>query len=85
MNETEVRALLQEHRHHKIESYLKQQKAVRAAELATLLNVSIDTVRRDLEALEKKGFLKRVHGGAILKQNNDNVLTNFLTNEKSII
>ena len=83
MNETEVRTLLQEHRHHKIESYLKQQKAVKASELATLLNVSIDTVRRDLEVLEKKGFLKRVHGGAILKQKKDNVL-NKIFNEREV-
>lgn len=66
--------MLQEHRHHKIESFLKQKKAAKAAELATLLGVSIDTVRRDLEVLEKNGVLKRVHGGAILKQNANDVL-----------
>lgn len=74
--------MLQEHRHQKIESFLKQQKSVKATELTSLLNVSIDTVRRDLEALEKKGTIKRVHGGAILKQNN-NVL-NKLFNEREI-
>ena len=73
--------MLQEHRHQKIESFLKQHKAVKAAELASLLNVSIDTVRRDLETLEKKGTIKRVHGGAILKQSNTNVL-NKLFNER---
>ena len=83
MNEREVRALLQEQRHQKIESFLKQQKAVKASELATLLDVSIDTVRRDLEVLEKKGIVKRVHGGAILKQNKDNVL-NKLFNEREV-
>ena len=75
--------MLQEHRHHKIESFLKQKKAAKAAELATLLNVSIDTVRRDLEVLEKNGILKRVHGGAILQQNNQNVL-NKLFNEREV-
>ncbi|USK68645.1 DeoR/GlpR family DNA-binding transcription regulator [Peribacillus asahii] len=75
--------MLQEHRHQKIESFLKQHKAVKAAELASLLNVSIDTVRRDLETLEKKGTVKRVHGGAILKQNNNNVL-NKLFNEREV-
>lgn len=75
--------MLQEYRHHKIESFLKQKKAAKAAELATLLNVSIDTVRRDLEVLEKSGILKRVHGGAILKQNNENVL-NKLFNEREV-
>ena len=75
--------MFQEHRHQKIESFLKQQKAVKAAELASLLNVSIDTVRRDLEALEKKGTIKRVHGGAILKQSDTNVL-NKLFNEREV-
>ena len=76
-------ALLQEQRHQMIESFLKQQKAVKASELATLLDVSIDTVRRDLEVLEKKGLFKRVHGGAVLIQNNDNVL-NKLFNEREV-
>jgi DeoR/GlpR family transcriptional regulator of sugar metabolism len=57
-----------------IKSFLKKQKAVKASELATLLDVSIDTVRRDLEVLEKTGMVKRVHGGAVLIQNTDNVL-----------
>ena len=45
--------MLQEQRHQMIESFLKQQKAVKASELATLLDVSIDTVRRDLEVLRE--------------------------------
>ncbi|MDR7079913.1 DeoR/GlpR family transcriptional regulator of sugar metabolism [Neobacillus niacini] len=73
--------MLQEQRHQMIGSFLKQQKAVKASELATLLDVSIDTVRRDLEVLEKQGIVKRVHGGAILIKNNDNVL-NKLFNER---
>lgn len=36
-------------------------------ELKGLLNVSIDTVRRDLEHLEKLDKLQRVHGGAVAK------------------
>ena len=75
--------MLQEQRHQMIKSFLKQQKAVKASELATLLDVSIDTVRRDLEVLEKKGMVKRVHGGAVLIQNNDNVL-NKLFNEREV-
>ena len=47
------------------------------------MDVSIDTVRRDLEVLEKKGIVKRVHGGAVLIQNNDNVL-NKLFNEREV-
>lgn len=75
--------MLQEQRHEMIESFLKQQKAVKASELTTLLDVSIDTVRRDLEILEKKGILKRVHGGAVSIGNNDNVV-NMLFNEREV-
>ncbi len=75
--------MLQEQRHEMIESYLKQQKAVKASELAALLDVSIDTVRRDLEVLEKKGALKRVHGGAVSIQNTHNAL-NKLFNEREV-
>jgi len=38
---------------------------VNAAELARLLDVSMETIRRDLDVLEKEGYLKRVHGGAV--------------------
>ncbi|MCJ8012624.1 DeoR/GlpR family DNA-binding transcription regulator [Paenibacillus sp. KQZ6P-2] len=38
---------------------------VNAAELARLFNVSMETIRRDLDVLEKEGHLKRVHGGAV--------------------
>ncbi|RHW37490.1 DeoR/GlpR transcriptional regulator [Lysinibacillus yapensis] len=75
--------MLQEQRHKMIESFLKHQKAVKASELAVLLDVSIDTVRRDLEILEKKGLVKKVHGGAVLIQNTDNVL-NKLFSEREV-
>lgn len=33
--------------------------------LCSLLNVSVATVRRDLQELEEKGLLRRTHGGAV--------------------
>jgi len=42
----------------------KQGRAV-VEELARLLNVSDETIRRDLAALENQGAVVRVHGGAI--------------------
>lgn len=39
---------------------------VEVAELADTFDVTPETVRRDLTALEKAGMLRRVHGGAIL-------------------
>lgn len=38
---------------------------VESSRLCNLLSVSEDTIRRDLNDLEKKGQLKKVHGGAI--------------------
>ena len=38
---------------------------VDAAEAAKRLDVAVETIRRDLDALQRKGSLRRVHGGAI--------------------
>jgi DeoR/GlpR family transcriptional regulator of sugar metabolism len=44
---------------------LERKERVTVAEVSVLTEVSEMTVRRDLEALERQGALKRVHGGAI--------------------
>ena len=46
---------------------LRKQAGLRVTELAKALSVSEGTIRNDLNALEKEGVLERVHGGAILK------------------
>ena len=38
---------------------------VEVASLASALDVSLETVRRDLGVLEKRGMLRRTHGGAV--------------------
>ncbi len=47
---------------------LRKQPGLRVPELAVALEVSEGTVRNDLNALEQQGVLKRVHGGAVLQQ-----------------
>ena len=47
---------------------LRKQPGLRVPELALALNVSEGTVRNDLNALEDQGLLVRVHGGAVLNQ-----------------
>lgn len=42
-----------------------QKGAARVSELAKCFEVSPATIRRDLESLEDRGTLKRVHGGAV--------------------
>jgi len=51
-----------------IKNYLLKEQKVSVAKLSELLNVTEVTIRRDLEKLEKEGFLERTHGGAILKE-----------------
>lgn len=57
--------MLQERRS-KIISKLKQNNIVKVSELMDDFGVSIETIRRDLEYLEKHDYLKRVYGGAVL-------------------
>lgn len=47
---------------------LQLQSTVKVAELSRLLHVSVDTVRRDLKAMEQQGLIKYVHGGACLPE-----------------
>lgn len=44
---------------------LQQSGRVTVESLSTQLGVSVVTIRRDLDALEQKGLLRRTHGGAV--------------------
>ena len=46
--------------------FLKEKESIKITEIVTLLGISEATARRDLISMEKRGLLKRVHGGAIL-------------------
>ena len=45
---------------------MQENGRVVCAELATRLNVSEHTIRRDLHELSKGGFCKKVYGGAVM-------------------
>lgn len=49
-----------------IMEYLRQKQTVTVSVLAKRLYVSEATVRRDLNELESRGLIKRLHGGAVL-------------------
>lgn len=55
-------------RHQRILSMLAASRQVSANDLSQMLNVSRETVRRDLLDLEKTGQVNRVHGGAVLPE-----------------
>jgi len=59
-----VRAMLPQERQQKILRQLNESGNIRTMDIAALLNVTDETVRKDFEALEKRGYLIRVHGGA---------------------
>ncbi|SNT10720.1 transcriptional regulator, DeoR family [Micrococcales bacterium KH10] len=52
-------------RHHKIIELARADGRVDVAASAALFDVSGETIRRDLTTLERRGLLRRVHGGAI--------------------
>lgn len=56
-------------REKQILSEILRSKKVNVKELAEKLYASEPSIRRDLINLEKQGFVKRVHGGAILEEN----------------
>ena len=49
-----------------IREQLKEHKSVQITELAELLQVTRETIRRDLRTMEKDGELIRTHGGAYI-------------------
>jgi DeoR family transcriptional regulator, fructose operon transcriptional repressor len=52
-----------------IREMIHHQGIVRVNELSEMFDVSVLTIRRDLDLLEQRGVLERTHGGAILRQN----------------
>jgi len=64
----ESESLLPSERQQRILELVREQIAVRVANLSDLLNVSEMTIRRDLDVLEKQGLLERTHGGAVCRQ-----------------
>ena len=59
--------MLREERLQIILKMLETDQRVSSVQLSEILNVSDDTIRRDLNELAENGLLKKVHGGAIPK------------------
>lgn len=60
--------MLAEERRTRILELLEKERGIKVSDLSKVFNVTGATIRRDLEALEKEGLLKRTHGGAVLPQ-----------------
>ncbi|MCU0326537.1 MAG: DeoR/GlpR family DNA-binding transcription regulator [Spirosomaceae bacterium] len=57
--------MLKEERQRLILDKLSTDRKISFVELGQFLNVSYDSIRRDIIELEDKGLLKKVHGGAV--------------------
>lgn len=68
-------------RHKQILNLLLEEKEISVNELSERLEVSGVTIRQDLNQLEGQGFIKRVHGGAVLNETDD-ISTRLVFNYK---
>ena len=55
-------------RKNEILAILQKEQRVLVSELSRRYEVTDETIRRDLEKLEKEGFVKRTYGGAVLNK-----------------
>jgi DeoR/GlpR family transcriptional regulator of sugar metabolism len=60
--------MLAQERHQIILDLLNKNRVVKVSDLMVTFNVSIETVRRDLDHLESQGFLRKVYGGAVISK-----------------
>ena len=80
--------MLREERLQIILKMLETNQRVSSVQLSEILNVSDDTIRRDLNELAENGLLKKVHGGAIPKSPSPYKLTeriNIAHEEKLVL
>lgn len=62
-------------RHVEILERLKNEPLARVKDLASTLEVSEATIRRDLDELEAQGIVRRMHGGVILEGQNSSEIS----------
>jgi DeoR family fructose operon transcriptional repressor len=55
--------MLIEERQQKLRTLIRKNQSIATNDLLNMMNISVSTLRRDLDALEKSGKVRRVHGG----------------------
>ena len=63
---------------------LQEEKRVVVSELSQLYNVSEETIRRDLDKLEKEGYATKTYGGAILGNSTKTDLSYTIRNKTNV-
>ena len=76
--------MLPNQRREKILELLKEDGSAKVIDLARIFKVTEVTVRQDLEKLEKDGLVLREHGGAYLKNIEDQVRTFSLSHQDNM-
>lgn len=76
--------LFQEERLRIIYEEIKKSKKITVNEIATDFSISKTTARNDLVELENRGLITKTHGGAILKEENDEASHLILKDAPSI-
>src|SRR6187399_840727 len=76
--------MLANQRRDKIFELLAEDGSAKVIDLAKLFKVTEVTIRQDLEKLEKEGLLLREHGGAYLKNIEDQVRSFSLSNQENM-
>ena len=54
-------------RQHRVLEILRERRAAELEDLARELNVSVSTIRRDVDAMVRNGMVDRTHGGAMIR------------------
>ncbi|WP_201983351.1 DeoR/GlpR family DNA-binding transcription regulator [Hymenobacter rubidus] len=76
--------MLATQRREKILELLKEDGSAKVIALARLFKVTEVTIRQDLDKLEKEGLVVKEHGGAYLKNVEDQVRTFSLANQENL-
>lgn len=56
-------------RHWQMKQLFLQKRSISITELCDAFDISVETARRDLNALEQEGIVRRIYGGAVLVDN----------------
>lgn len=77
--------MLVEERKEKIIQILEKDGNIKVSHLTKLFNVSLQTIRRDLETLEADDIIKKVYGGAILNKEKIQEITHSTREKQSLM
>ena len=72
-----------ENRQSDIYSQILSNGEVKVVDLANVHHVSMETIRTDLSTLENQGLIKKIHGGATLKDSYSEVSVEYKMTENA--